>query len=488
VALHSPTARPGSERSDPDALSISDLYLRVDRALKDALPGQVWVSGEVRSFSVSSRGHCYIDLVDPVNAQDSGTPVLKVVCWSSRWNRVRSTLDQLGIALDAGLVVRVRGEVQLYKPRGDISFILSELDTDALLGKVAAERARLVKALVDEDLFDRNRRIPVPRPPLRIGLVASPGTEGYADFMGCLEASGMAFAIRLVPTQVQGREAATSVASAIRRLGSGHPDLIVVVRGGGSKADLATFDAEPVARAIATADTPVWTGIGHTGDQSVADEVANHSFITPTECGQALTRLATEVWQRGLEAGQIAGRLARDLLAQSERSLDRRRRGMATGTRSQLDRHADGLVHRARTLRGAVRGQVDAHGREVSARGALLARAAIRTLGSHEDGVRSCTRRLTSLPARCLQAEDLRQAQWRRLLGAYDYRRQLERGYSVTRDESGRVVRSASELRAGDRMRTRLADGEVASIVSADGDGTDGVGEHQDRFDDEGKQ
>ncbi|HEX3980062.1 MAG TPA: exodeoxyribonuclease VII large subunit, partial [Acidimicrobiales bacterium] len=339
-----------------------------------------------------------------------------------------------------------------------------------------------------EDLFDRNRLIPVPRPPLRIGLVASPGTEGHADFMGSLEASGMAFTVLLVPTQVQGREAATSVASAIVRLGSTHPDLIVVVRGGGSKADLATFDAEPVARAIAAADTPVWTGIGHTGDQSVADEVANHSFITPTECGQALAHLATDVWQRGLEAGLVAGRLAHDLLAQSERSLDRRRRGMATGTRSQLDRHADAVVHKARTLRGAVRAQVDAHGRDVTARGGLLARAAVRTLDSHESTVRSCTQRLTSLPARRLQAEDLRVAQWRRLLGAYDYRRQLERGYSVTRDESGRVVRSVSGLGAGDQLRTRLADGEVMSIVSTDGDGTDETSERQDQHDHEGMQ
>ena len=70
-----------------------------------------------------------------------------------------------------------------------------------------------------------------------------------------------------------------------------------MVRGGGSKADLAAFDAEPVARAIATSDVPVWTGIGHTGDQSVADEVANRSFITPTECGQELARLAIDYWR-----------------------------------------------------------------------------------------------------------------------------------------------------------------------------------------------
>ena len=451
--------------STSDSLSISDLYLRIDRALKGALPGEVWVSGEVRSFNVSSRGHCYIDLVDPLNAQDNGSPVLKVVCWSGRWSRVRSTLDQLGISLDAGLVVRVKGEVQLYKPRGDISFILSELDTEALLGKVAAERARLIKALVDEDLFDRNRRIPVPRLPLRIGLVASPGTEGFRDFLGQLEASGMAFDVRVVPTQVQGREAAASVAASLQGLRAVRCDVVVVVRGGGSKADLATFDAEPVARAIATSDTPVWTGIGHTGDQSVADEVANRSFITPTECGQELARLATDFWRATLDTGLVVGRLAGDQLARSERTLDRHRHGMATGARSQLDRHADRLVHRARTLRGAVRGQVDAHERQLTVAGTGLARAAVRSLASGEEALWFRSTRLAALPGRRLQVEDLRVGQWRRLLGAYDYQRQLERGYSVTRDGTGRVVRSVGALVPGELLVTRVSDGEVTSTV-----------------------
>jgi exodeoxyribonuclease VII large subunit len=137
----------------PDALSIGDLYRRIDRALARAIPGEVWVTGEIRSFNVSSSGHCFLELVDPAAGHDTSTPVLKVVCWSSRWRVVRAALHNLGITLDAGLVVRVRGKVQLYKPRGDISLILSDLDTDALLGKVAAARARLVKALVDEGLL-----------------------------------------------------------------------------------------------------------------------------------------------------------------------------------------------------------------------------------------------------------------------------------------------------------------------------------------------
>src|SRR5580658_4033197 len=121
---------PKTSVDDPDSLSISALYLRVERALRDDLPGQMWVSGEVRSLSVSSRGHCYMDVVDPATRNESDRPVLKVVCWSTRWSRIRSSLDRLGINFDAGLIVRVRGEVQLYRPRGEISFIVSELDTD----------------------------------------------------------------------------------------------------------------------------------------------------------------------------------------------------------------------------------------------------------------------------------------------------------------------------------------------------------------------
>jgi exodeoxyribonuclease VII large subunit len=454
------------ELSERPSLSIADLYGRVDRALRAALPGQVWVSGEVRSFNVSSRGHCYIDLVDPTGAHDTGSPVLKVVCWSSRWSRVRTTLDQLGITLDAGLVVRVRGEVQLYKPRGDISFILSEFDTDALLGKLAAERARVIKALTDEGLLDHNRSLPVPAVPLKVGLVASPGTEGYRDFLGQLEASGFAFDVRAVATQVQGRDAHRTVARAIRALGSTDCDLIVVVRGGGSKADLAAFDSEVVARAIATSPVPVWTGIGHTGDQSVADEVASRSYITPTECGQELARRAEACWATAMETGAVLGRMAEQLVARSDDHLGRARRRLATGARMQLGRHGDRLAHRASAVRGVVQGQLDVHSQVLSGQGATIAKAAARAV---EDADRFILRRATllaALPERRLEVDERQVTQWRRLLAAYDYQRQLERGYSVTRDATGSVVRSVTVVGIGDRLVTQVADGELTSVVA----------------------
>jgi len=452
---------------DRPALSISELYGQVDRALHQVFPGEVWVSGEVRSIKVSTRGHCYLDLVDPQGAQDAGAPVLNVVCWSGRWRGIRTTLGQLGVDLDAGLVVRVKGEVQFYKARGSISFILSELDTDALMGKVAAERARLVKALVDEGLFDRNRRIPVPRLPLRIGLVASPDTEGCRDFLGQLNASGMAFDVQLVPTQMQGREAPEAVASAIERLQGSDCAVVVVVRGGGSKADLATFDTEPVARAIAGSQLPVWTGIGHTGDQSVADEIANRAFITPTECGHELARRAIEYWEAVVGSGVALAQLARSVLVRGAERHGRGRARLASGARMQVGRHHDGLVHRSRALRSVGMGQVERHAVRLAGSGDQVVRAARHALGGAH---RSLTRRATlvaELPVRRLESEERGALQWRRLLSAYDARRLLERGYSVTRGADGAVVRSVVGLAIGTTLVTRLADGEVRSVVDA---------------------
>jgi exodeoxyribonuclease VII large subunit len=450
----------------PDALSITDLYARVDRAVRSTFPDEVWITGEIRSIKVNANGHCFIDLVDPANSQASGAPQLSVKCWANRWRTVRSTLDRLGITLEAGMVVRARGEVEFYKVRGSVDFKLSDLDTDALMGKVAAERARLIQALIDENLFDRQRRLRVAALPLRVGLVASPGTEGYQDFLGGLQGSGLAFAVTVAPTTVQGKGAPATVAAAVRHLQAEPIDVIVVVRGGGSKADLAAFDREPVARAIANSDIPVWTGIGHTGDQSVADEVANRAFITPTECGQELARAALDYWRSVESVAASLARIARDRVHQADKTLSQHQRAMSTGARIQLDRHADSLVHRAKSLRTLGRGQVDTHAERLVISGASAVRTARAAVRGSEDALIARADRLADLPVQRLEFEELRAGQRRRLLSAYDYQRQLERGYSVTRGAGGAVLRSVAGLAPGSVLATQLADGEVASTVT----------------------
>ncbi|MCL4445256.1 MAG: exodeoxyribonuclease VII large subunit, partial [Actinobacteria bacterium] len=262
-----------------DVLSIGELYDRVEAALAATFSrGRgLWVRGELQSIS-DRTGHCYMDLVDPDSTRDRQSPVLKVKCWRNTWAQVKSLLLEEGIELQPGMVVLIRGTVDFYRPRAEVGFILSEIDITALIGRLAAQRAALLKALDSEGLIERNRRLSLADVPLRVGLIASPGTEGYRDFIGQIEHSGFSFKISVVPVTVQGPEAPAALAAAIGQFDATPVDLIVLVRGGGSKADLAGYDAEVLARAIAGARYPVWTGIGHTGDESVADIVSHRSF------------------------------------------------------------------------------------------------------------------------------------------------------------------------------------------------------------------
>lgn len=435
--------------SRPGALSVAALYEEVDAALATAFPRSraVWVQGEVQSIHLQQRsGHCYIDLVDPESG-DAAKAVLKVKCWRSTWGSISGELSRQGLHIDAGTVVAIRGRVDIYKPRGEIGFVVEELDIAALLGHLAMQRAALVERLRAEGLLDRNRSVGLPAVPLRVGLVASPGTEGCKDFMGQLEGSGFAFEVVHAHAQVQGQAAPSSVARALEALSGRGCDVVVVVRGGGSRGDLAAFDSEEVARAVATMGCQVWTGIGHTGDRSVTDMVAAKSFITPTECGQAVVR-QVEAWWGGVlaAASGIAGAGAR-AVARAETSVATARARIASMARNQL---------------GSAFARV-----ELSA--SRIAAGAKRAVELSQQWLLGRAARLGPLAHARIDGVEERLASWRRLLLAYDVQRQLERGYTLTFDTSGGLLSSPDAAVAAGALVTRFATGEVRSAVVNEG-------------------
>jgi exodeoxyribonuclease VII large subunit len=443
---------PEAER--PGVLSIGDLYDQVEGALASAFPrrSQLWVRGEIQTLSDQSgrSGHCYFDLVDPdedgrSRFQGRAVPTLKVKCWKGSWGPMKKALAKEGIVLAEGMVVVLRGNLDVYRPKGEVGFILSELDVTALLGRLAARRAALLRKLEDEGLLRRNATVPLPEVAIRIGLVASPGTEGYNDFLGQLTGSRFGFQVRVVPVSVQGSAAPGAVATAIRALCRSDCDLVVLVRGGGAKADLAAFETEVVARTIANASKPIWTGIGHTGDESVADIVASRSCITPTECGHELVMRLESWWkQRVARPSAALHHRVPSLLADAE-SRDAQARGRLTR---------------------AARSQVRVHREQVARRAMHVGRLAPQGLDARTAAVRAHAARLGPLSMGHLARESERVRSWQRLLTAYDVERQLERGYSLTMTADGRLVRSTDEVGVGDDIVTRLADGSLHSRIA----------------------
>jgi exodeoxyribonuclease VII large subunit len=465
VTAESPPADVAAEVADADGeleptLTIAAFYDRVRRALAAEFGEEVWVTGEIRGFR-ESRGHRFLELAD-VGAESSGgrggAQQLEVVCWAREWPPIGRQLQEAGVELEVGRVVRVRGRVSVWEGASKLRFTLTALDVEALVGGIAAARRRLLRTLEAEGLLDRNRQRPVPAVPLRIGVVTSPGSEAHRDFTGQLERSGFAFEIHLEPSLVQGPGAPGQLVEAIARMAQFAPDICVIVRGGGARGDLAAFDSEEVARAIALAPFPVWSGIGHTGDRSVADEVVHTVSITPTACGEAVVAKVSAFWTE----------------------IERRARTIAGAVRAQLRARTDRLGTVESGLSRSARYQLDHRHAELAGARTAVGRAATSLLRSEHERARWRDRELRRGAPRAIDGAAADLDRTVQVLRAYDPRRQFERGWSLTHRD-GVLVRSIGDLAAGDVIVTRFADGEASSTVETVPTGTETQGVNEER-------
>ena len=404
-------------------LSVSRLGALVKEGLSALFPDDVWVEGQVSNLRTPRSGHAYFDLIEP--SDEPGRPPTAAFS-VALWKQVRATVERTlteanGPPLVDDLQVRVRVRLDFYPPHGRLQLIMNGIDPTFTLGRLAAERDRLLGQLVEEGLLDRNASLAVPQPALRIGLVTSIGSAAYADFHNELERSGVAFTLLERDTRVQGEGSASDIAEGLRILSSHQPDVIALVRGGGSAADLSVFDAEVVARTIAAVATPVFTGIGHEIDRSVADEVAHSAFKTPTACAAALVGTALAYRDR-IDSLRVAiGQNARRAIEKSE--------VLRSGLANRLVRAAGSSVRR--------------HSDLLAAQQAHIAR-------SSTSSIRHQAEWLDSLAAR---------------LRALDPARVLARGWSVTRHSDGQLVRSTTSLSTGNGLVTLVADGTIKSTV-----------------------
>jgi exodeoxyribonuclease VII large subunit len=308
---------------DPDdpTWSVPELGEAIGLSVRAAFPDEVWVRGVIRNLNPSRRGGTvWFDLVEPALGGDLSRPPqasLPVVLFDMARRRVNARLTDAGggVRMTDGTEVRLRGRVTFWDRGGRLQLQMSDIDPAFTLGRLAADRERLLRALDAEGLLGRQGALARPLVPLRLGLVTSAGSAAEHDVVDELRRSGIGFAVVRADVRVQGAHAARSVAWGLRAVASRGVDAVLLVRGGGATTDLAAFDAEAIARAIATLDVPVLTGIGHDIDRSVADEVAYASYKTPTACAQAVVadvraveRRTTEAWWGIAAAARRHGR------------------------------------------------------------------------------------------------------------------------------------------------------------------------------------
>lgn len=456
-AAPAPPADSATAASNPPAragvLSVSQVAVMVDSALREKLAASLRIIGQVSNFT--DRQHWYFAIKDAES-------VLPCIMFAARTRGV-------GFVPSNGQEVVITGRVEFYKPQGKVSIYVEKMEP---VGAGALEIAfrKLVEEVRALGWFAPERKRPLPQFPRTIALITSRTGAAIADVLDTMRRRCPAVGVVFVDTLVQGAGAAPAVAAALRwvstnshRLGI---DAVIVTRGGGSAEDLWAFNDKTVAEAIVSCRVPVAAAIGHETDTTIAELVADERCATPTQAAMRLTPDRSALTEQlTLQASRLTALVKRDV-ADRARHIEACRRQLLSDTRSQLQlraRRLDQAGARLENLRPA---------RLQAARSAALRARAERLIAAMRQSlVHAATR---SAAARQQLDSQARLFLQRRALGIESAERQLElvgpravlrRGYSVTLDQHGRVVRSTLDVRPGQPITTRLADGQVQSVV-----------------------
>jgi exodeoxyribonuclease VII large subunit len=384
------------------------------RLVRAVLEGQVpplWIAGEVSNLRRPTSGHVYLTLKDSESQ-------LKAVIW-------RGTATKIPFRLEDGLEVICFGRLTVYEPRGEYQLSIDQIEPKGL-GAAQLALEQLKRKLAEEGLFDPGRKRAVPRFPACIALVTSPTGAAIRDILEVIDRRCPKLRVIICPVRVQGEGAAREVAAAIEAVSRhGAADVLIVGRGGGSQEDLWAFNDEGVARAIARCRMPVISSVGHAIDTTVADLVADRRALTPTEAAELATPLVTE------------------LLEKLDGARDRLRKALFRSVKAQRER----LDYVARSYAFREPGErIMRFYQRLDELAAKLPREAQRRIDALRERTGFAAGKLEGLSP--LQV--------------------LGRGYSVTtRADDARPLLDAAGLAAGDRLRTRLARGEVFSEVTA---------------------
>ncbi len=408
----------------------------------------VWVQGEISNYKLHSSGHQYFTLKDQ-RAQ------IGCVIW-------RDTMAPLRQPLADGAQVQVYGTVTVFEARGQYQLNVQILQPRGV-GLLQAKFEALKHKLEAEGFFAPERKRPLPKFPRRIGLVTSPSGAAIRDILNVLRRRAPWLQILINPVRVQGAGAAQEIAVAIRELAeinvaqlcklraqvenvrhSEQPalDLIVVTRGGGSIEDLWEFNEEIVARAIFHSGVPIVSAVGHEIDFTICDFVADLRAPTPSAAAELIVPDFSDLQRRIDGCTRSLSRQLLNRVREVQQRLDHARETLQRCLAHKIDSYKRGLLHYLR---------------------ALQARSPTRELMMRRSRLVDLHRRLVASPERLLENATHRFRHLEGILRVLGPDATLRRGYSITTNERGKIIRTIAAVRPKMKIRTRVSDGEFGS-------------------------
>lgn len=454
-----------------ESITLYELNNRVKQVLKRGFAESVWVRAEITEMQLNRSGHCYLQLADKKETDESVVATARATIWAFTFRTLRPYFETTtGRALGKGMKVLLNVEVVFHELYG-YSLNVRDIDPTYTVGDLERRKREILAQLEQEGIINMNRELEFPMLPKHIAVISSPTAAGLGDFINQLEHNpyGYRFHVKLFPAVMQGERTTDAVIAALDRIYAYESvfDVVVIIRGGGSQTDLGCFDSYDMAANIAQFPLPVIAGIGHERDETIVDRVAHLRVKTPTAAAAFLIEVFHKQDGR-LEALQndfVSG--IQDLLyEQHTRQLrmvsefKRLTGALLTGNATRIKMLSQRLEHASELYIRHRLNVFDGLKSRVDSRTLLLLDRQKNRLDRMSGDVRQKTLRMLT--------------HWRQRLELatttaryVDPQKVLERGYSITR-LNGKAVKDAGALNAGDVLETEVAKGIVKSKVMED--------------------
>lgn len=432
-----------------DRLTLYELNSLVKETIELTFTQQFWVEAELAD-ATERRGHLYLDLVQ--KDEHSATPIARASarCWASVWASVRPRFERTTHQrLTAGMKVLLRVYPQFHQAYG-FSWIVTDIDPTYTLGDMQRQRQEIIDRLKRDGVFDMRRELTLPMFCQHIAVISSATAAGFGDFCNHLQHNdyGFHFAVELFPAIMQGEQVEPTVISALDSINSRIDDFdcVVIIRGGGATVDMSGFNTLLLAENVANFPLPIITGIGHDRDESIIDMISFMQVKTPTAAAAFLIERLLNVSERITAATSSITRCVQEKL-EYERirltALSTRIPILFSLTKTRQLSIIDSLTQR---MTAAVQQDIRQRQHQLQIAAQRLAPATQRTMQQEQHRLQMLTQRTAALDPAAI----------------------LRRGFSMTLC-NGRFVTDASQMKNGDIMETRLANGTVLSrVIPAD--------------------
>lgn len=401
-----------------------------------------WVVAEAAEVRCDAKGHCYFTLVEKEN--DRVIAQARAKSWQYQYKSISQKFEKAtGESIKPGMKLLFLAAVEFHEVYG-LSFLIKDIDPEYSLGDMARKKREVIERLHKEGLIDRNKSLKLPLAPQRVAVVSAAGAAGYGDLTNHLENNpyGYKFHIQLFPAIMQGNEAEQSIVAALGRVQAQKDsfDAVAIVRGGGSQVELNCYDGYELAAAIARMPLPVFTGIGHERDDTVADMISHTRMKTPTA---------------------VADFLISGLKAFEDRVLDAQKK-LAMRCEKVLKDKNHNLAVLMQRFQYAVKNRLKS-----SDPGIMLNRLTIALpvfFKNQKNQLDSAQKELKSHASHMLRAENDKLTMYEKIVKHLDPLSVLRRGYCLAFLD-GKVLKSVADAKSGAMIDITLHDGTVKGTI-----------------------